>query len=53
MAFIVLSLKDKYYGTDENYWRDPVWVPITYMALQRLLVSEPCLRLPFLGQRAP
>ena len=48
-----LSLKDKYYGTDENYWRGPVWVPINYMALQRLLVSELCLRLPFSGQRAP
>jgi mannosyl-oligosaccharide glucosidase len=48
-----LSLKDKYYGTDENYWRGPVWVPVNYMALQRLLVSELCLRLSSLAQRAP
>jgi mannosyl-oligosaccharide glucosidase len=34
-----LSPKDKYYGTDENYWRSPVWININYMVLQRLLVS--------------
>lgn len=34
-----LSLKDKYYGTAENYWRSPIWVNINYMALKRLLVS--------------
>lgn len=34
-----LSLKDKYYGTDENYWRSPVWININFMVMQRLLVS--------------
>lgn len=34
-----LSLKDKYYGKDENYWRSPVWININYMVMQRLLVS--------------
>jgi mannosyl-oligosaccharide glucosidase len=34
-----LSPKDKYYGTDENYWRGPVWININYMVMQRLLVS--------------
>ena len=34
-----LSLKDRYYGTDENYWRSPVWININYMVIQRLLVS--------------
>ena len=33
-----LSPKDKYYGTDENYWRSPVWININYMVTQRLLV---------------
>lgn len=31
-----LSLKDKDYGTQENYWRSPVWININYMVLQRL-----------------
>lgn len=35
-----LSRKDKYYGTDENYWRSPVWININYMVLLRLLVSR-------------
>lgn len=34
-----LSPKDKYYATDENYWRSPVWININYMVVQRLLVS--------------
>ena len=34
-----LSPKDKYYGTDENYWRSPVWININYLVMQRLLVS--------------
>ena len=34
-----LSLKDKFYGTDENYWRSPVWININYMIVQKLLVS--------------
>ena len=35
-----LSLKDKYYGSDENYWRSPVWININYMVIQRILVSK-------------
>ena len=31
-----LSRKDKYYGTEENYWRSPVWININYLVLQRL-----------------
>lgn len=47
-----LSLKDKYYGTDENYWRGPVWININYMVMQRLLVSIPfCLHFFVFGQR--
>jgi mannosyl-oligosaccharide glucosidase len=34
-----LSKSDKYYGTEENYWRSPIWVNINYMALVQLLVS--------------
>ena len=33
-----LSLKDQFYGTEENYWRSPIWININYMALERLLV---------------
>ena len=33
-----LSLNDQYYGTEENYWRSPIWININYMALERLLV---------------
>lgn len=36
-----LSTKDKYYGTDENYWRSPIWININYLILLRLLVSTP------------
>lgn len=32
-----LSLKDKYYGKDENYWRGPIWININYLILERLL----------------
>lgn len=38
-----LSAQDEYYGTDENYWRSPIWININYMVIQRLLVStNPC-----------
>ena len=31
-----LSLKDEFYGTDENYWRSPVWMPLNYLAVKAL-----------------
>ncbi|RXG42807.1 hypothetical protein VDGE_08395 [Verticillium dahliae] len=31
-----LSPKDEFYGTNENYWRSPVWMPINYMAVTQL-----------------
>jgi mannosyl-oligosaccharide glucosidase len=34
-----LSLKDEFYGTDENYWRSPVWININYLAIVQLQVS--------------
>ncbi|CAG8974833.1 hypothetical protein HYALB_00000448 [Hymenoscyphus albidus] len=32
-----LSKKDKFYGTDENYWRGPIWMNINYLAVVQLL----------------
>ncbi|KAK2002070.1 mannosyl oligosaccharide glucosidase [Colletotrichum falcatum] len=31
-----LSKQDEFYGTAENYWRSPVWMPINYMAVSQL-----------------
>ncbi|EON96645.1 putative glycoside hydrolase family 63 protein [Phaeoacremonium minimum UCRPA7] len=31
-----LSRKDDLYGTDENYWRSPVWMNINYLAVTQL-----------------
>ncbi|KAL7922393.1 glycoside hydrolase family 63 protein [Trichoderma austrokoningii] len=31
-----LSKQDPLHGTEENYWRSPVWMPINYMALTQL-----------------
>ncbi|KAH8908683.1 glycoside hydrolase family 63 protein [Coniochaeta sp. PMI_546] len=31
-----LSKKDELYGTDENYWRSPVWININYLAIVEL-----------------
>jgi len=33
-----LSKKDELYGTDENYWRSPVWININYLAIVQLHV---------------
>lgn len=29
-----LSFSDELYGTEENYWRGAVWLPINYMVLR-------------------
>jgi mannosyl-oligosaccharide glucosidase len=34
-----LSKQDENYGTDENYWRSPIWININYLILEQLLVS--------------
>ena len=34
-----LSKKDEFYGTEENYWRSPVWININYLAIVQLHVS--------------
>ncbi|ETN40399.1 uncharacterized protein HMPREF1541_04676 [Cyphellophora europaea CBS 101466] len=31
-----LSQKDDHYGTDENYWRSPIWVPMNYLIVKQL-----------------
>ncbi|KAK0619775.1 glycoside hydrolase family 63 protein [Immersiella caudata] len=31
-----LSKKDEFYGTNENYWRSPVWININYLAIVEL-----------------
>jgi mannosyl-oligosaccharide glucosidase len=31
-----LSKQDELYGTDENYWRSPIWVNMNYLVLTRL-----------------
>jgi mannosyl-oligosaccharide glucosidase len=35
-----LSKKDPFYGTEENYWRSPVWVNMNYMVLKNLYVCS-------------
>ena len=34
-----LSKKDQLYGTEENYWRSPIWVPINYLTVKNLYVG--------------
>ncbi|EAW08719.1 mannosyl-oligosaccharide glucosidase [Aspergillus clavatus NRRL 1] len=31
-----LSKKDEFYGTAENYWRSPIWMPINYLVVKNL-----------------
>lgn len=38
-----LSKKDEFYGTDEDYWRSPVWMNMNYLVVKNLLVSHTCL----------
>ena len=33
-----LSRRDPHYGTGENYWRGPIWVPLNYLILNQLLL---------------
>jgi mannosyl-oligosaccharide glucosidase len=33
-----LSKRNEFYGTDENYWRSPVWVNMNYLVVKNLLV---------------
>ena len=35
-----LSKKDEFYGTDENYWRSPIWVNMNYLIVKNLLVTR-------------
>lgn len=35
-----LSKKDALYGTEENYWRSPVWMNMNYLIVRELLVSS-------------
>ncbi|KAM0153568.1 hypothetical protein ACHAQE_007617 [Botrytis cinerea] len=32
-----LSKKDSFYGTDENYWRGPIWMNMNFLAVSQLL----------------
>ena len=41
-----LSKKDEYYGTDENYWRNPIWMNMNYLIVKNLLVC--CYHFPTL-----
>ncbi len=36
-----LSKKDELYGTNENYWRSPIWININYLAIVELYVRYP------------
>lgn len=38
-----LSKKDEFYGTDENYWRSPVWMNMNYLVVKELYVSDVAL----------
>ncbi|KAI5290531.1 Processing alpha glucosidase I [Ascosphaera aggregata] len=32
-----LSKSDEFYGTDENYWRGPIWINMNYLVLKNML----------------
>lgn len=33
-----LSKSSEFYGTEENYWRSPIWINLNYLIIQSLLV---------------
>lgn len=41
-----LSRKDELYGTEEDYWRSPVWMNMNYLVVKELLVRHPKFPLP-------
>ncbi|EMC96451.1 glycoside hydrolase family 63 protein [Baudoinia panamericana UAMH 10762] len=34
-----LSRKDEHYGTEENYWRSPVWMNMNYLIVSQLYIT--------------
>ena len=56
-----LSTVDEYFGKDENYWRGPIWVQMSYLALRALKKvsllllppSIPSLTNAFFGRNMP
>eukprot|EP01133_Synstelium_polycarpum_P014239 gene14239-16801_t len=45
-GFRSMSLQDPHYGTNENYWRGPIWININYLFVsqfhQTYMKSGPC-----------
>ena len=47
-----LSTRDQHYGSDENYWRSPIWMNINYLAVKQLheLATSTAARNPHRAQ---